>query len=218
MNEEINEEIEANTETIEDPTEGTEAIELPSTQPKKKERSQKQKDALIKAREARKKKAEDKKKIKLEQLPPKHIKYKPRKPLPMIVESEEPQKVIIRRVKKKKKQKPIIIEEEYSEDDDELTQDDVFSIINEWKKQKRYGKNRNKYYSQYPNSEGEEEDFDEEEYIDKQKSIGDYDFNPLGGQRNPHCGNEWIDEENKLYPEEEVSYEEIPYDYSNNFT
>ena len=186
MNEESNRDIEANKNIIEGNTEAieeVETIEVPSTQPKRKERTQKQKDALLKAREKRQQNIADKKQKKLMELPPKNIQYKPKpKPIPMIEESEEPQKVIIRRVKKKKKKKPIIIEEEYSDySDEELTEDDINEIVNNYRKSKKMREPK------------------------------------ICNERDPNMGEEWIDDENKLYTEEPMEEQFVPYDFSNNF-
>ena len=213
MNEEIIGDNKLRIEDTEDNKEGVESLEMPTNQPKKKrERTQKQKDALIKARETRKNNIERKKKDKLNELPPKHIKYKPipKKPLPpMIVESEEPQQVIIRRVKRKKKKKPIIIEE-YIEDteddeDDELTQDDINILL------QKYYQGRQSQFGEETEQDDEEINYledDEEEYQKRHKPNIQ-----LGRVRREEYGGEFINTDDAVREE----YIDNIYDFSNNF-
>ena len=121
-NEEISEDTADTEDTEEQPTEKpvvSEAIQRP-----KKERTQKQKDALEKAREARTRNIAAKKAQKSEapMVQKKPLKQKKKKAAPRVVymdasessSDEEPPPIVIKRKKKKKKKAPVYVEESES--------------------------------------------------------------------------------------------------------
>ena len=121
-NEEISEDTEDTEDTEEQPTQKpvvSEAIQRP-----KKERTQKQKDALEKAREARSRNIAAKKAQKSEapMVQKKPLKQKKKKAAPRVVymdasessSDEEPPPIVIKRKKKKKKKAPVYVEESES--------------------------------------------------------------------------------------------------------